>query len=301
MNKIAFSLLIISTLGASTIPPVFVSASEVDSSVEFTQSRESYSKIVNKEALALYEMLAQNESEEITSRRYSASETDLKLPEAFRNIELLGNTNIENIENIYSEGNEKVHTTINLNKDTNTYSLFEVNANSAEVLVLVNNEEYTVVSEGENINMYTEYGEILPLLVTEHVDTPEIIPALINVQEEGPINILATNATTSFGREYGPFQKTNKVLIEVLGVISAGTAAASFKINHPVLGIISGITGIAGYVGDKLYKTFYINYWQSYATNNSTYVKQRENYFQYNNYTGFVKSRTWYFYLSQPI
>ena len=157
------------------------------------------------------------------------------------------------------------------------------------------------IREGENINMYTEYGEILPLLVTEHVDTPEIIPALINVQEEGPINILATNATTSFGREYGPFQKTNKVLIEVLGVISAGTAAASFKINHPVLGIISGITGIAGYVGDKLYKTFYINYWQSYATNNSTYVKQRENYFQYNNYTGFVKSRTWYFYLSQPI
>ncbi|SIO33270.1 hypothetical protein SAMN05878443_2423 [Carnobacterium alterfunditum] len=159
--------------------------------------------------------------------------------------------------------------------------------------------------------MTAENGEVLPLLITEYEDEPEALPNLIDLQTEeiiGDTEIIVPQgketvslfAATKFGKEYGPFKKTNKLLFEILGVLGSAGTALAFKVKHPVLGVVSGISGIAGSIGTYAYKTLYIKYWQSHSTTNYTYVKERDNYYNYNNYTGFVKARTWHFYSSRP-
>ena len=49
------------------------------------------------------------------------------------------------METIYSEGDEEVQTAINYNVDTDTYSLFEANMNTGELVMVINEKEYTVV------------------------------------------------------------------------------------------------------------------------------------------------------------
>lgn len=279
---------------------------------EFTKIQDSDSKVTNREALSFYKNLIKSQPEINRNAKFFSEEVTGNLPEEFNDFKLLENTNQENMETIYSEGDEEVQTAINYNVDTDTYSLFEANMNTGELVMVINEKEYTVVAEGENINMIAENGEVLPLLITEYEDTPEVFPQLINIegeetignteitvpQEEGNISLFAA---TTFGKEYGPFKKTNKTLVEILGILGSAGTALSFKIKHPVLGIVSGITGIAGStIGTYAYKTLYIKYWQSHSTTNYTYVRERDNYYNYNNYTGFVKSRTWNFYSSRP-
>lgn len=314
MKKIVLSLLIGSTLGGAVLQPVTIVQASENNKVEVSQTQDSNSKVTNSEALAIYKELMRKQPETTNNARIFSEEVEEPvgdLPEEFTDFKLLENTNQENIETIYSEGDEEIHTTINYNVDSNTYSLFEANMNTGEVSIVLNEKEFTVVSEGENINMISESGEVLPLLITEYEDTPEALPELIDLESEAVIGdteiivpqgeeTMSLFAATKFGKEYGPFKKTNKTLVEILGAISAGTAAVAFKVKHPTLGIISGITGIAGYVGNYVYKTLYIKYWQSHSTTNYTYVKERGNYYNYNNYTGFVKSRTHHFYSSRP-
>ena len=309
-ENIVLSLLIISTLGGSVLQPsAIVHASKKSSQLEITET-----KVINSEALTIYKDLINNQSESTSKARLfseKAEETIGDLPEEFMDFTLLENTEQENMNTIYSEGNQGVHTTIKYNNDSNTYSLFEANMDTGEVAIIINEREFTVVADGENINIISENGEVLPLLITEYEDIPEAIPHSIDLESDTIISdteiivpkgeeSMMLSAAVEFGKEYGPFKKTNKTLVEILGIISAGTAAAAFKVKHPALGVISGITGIAGTIGNYAYKTLYIKYWQSHSITDYTYVRERSNYYNYNNYTGFVKSRTQHFYSSRP-
>lgn len=312
MKKIILSLLIGTTLGGSIIQPaVTVYASETNNETEVIQVEDLSTKVKNTEALHIYKNLIKDQPEITNRARLLQEETTENLPEEFKALTLLENTAQENIENIYSDGDESIQTAINYNMDSNTYSLFEANVETGEIIVVINDQEYTVVTEGENLNMISENGEVLPLLITEYQDSSATLPNFIDTQSKpifGDTEIvvqednerISTLATTSFGKERGPFTKTNKTLVEVLAIISAGTAAIAFKVKHPALGIISGITGIAATVGGYAYKTLYVKYWQASSTTNSTYIRERDNYYNYNNYTGFVKSKTWHFYSSRP-
>lgn len=300
MKKIYLGLIVSSVLASSFFPLFNVYASEtVSSNTESVETSNDNVNIQNKEALSVYEEAIKGKSQPI-QRRNQIQGTDSMFPESFKDFEFLKTANTENLETLYSEGNNDLYTSVTLDTATNTYSLIEANMSTGDVKIIVNENEYTISTEDENINLYSESGEVLPILITEYDPSNESVYLEQSTNLEDSSNTLSAKAATTFGKEYGPFKKTNKVLIEVLGMISATTGAAAFKIKHPVLGIVSGITGISGYVGDKLYKTFYIKYWQAHAKNDSTYVKQRENYYQYNNYTGFVKSRTIHFHSSRP-
>ena len=315
IKKIVLSLLISSTLGGAILQPAaIVHANEKSSEIEMSQSESTETKVTNSEALAIYKDLINDQNESISKARVFSEKSEKTigdLPEEFTDFTLLENTDQENMDTIYSEGDQEVHTTINYNNDSDTYSLFETNMDTGEVIIIINEKEFTVVADGENLNMISENGEVLPLLITEYEDTPEAIPHSIDLESDTIMSdteiivpqgeeTMTLFAAAKFGKEYGPFKKTNKTLVEILGIISAGTAAAAFKVKHPALGIISGITGIAGTVGNYAYKTLYIKYWQSHSTTNYSYVKERGNYYNYNNYTGFVKSRTHHFYSSRP-
>lgn len=74
----------------------------------------------------------------------------------------------------------------------------------------------------------------------------------------------------------------------------------TLKIKHPLLGIVSTIVGAISWVANLSYATLYIKYYQAFATNDPTYVRQTEHFYNYNNYTSLVKTRTWHFYSSRP-
>lgn len=312
MKKIILSLLIGSTLGGSIVQPAFtVYASEKINDTETEYVKDTTTKVENTEALSIYKKLITNQTKVTNRVRTVEKEITENLPEEFNEITLLENTNPENIENIYSDGDENLQTVINYNVDSDTYSLFEVNVETEEIIMLINDKEYTVRAEGENIDMISENGEVLPLVITEYQNSTAILPELIDANSEPIIGdteiivqeseqITSPLARASFGKERGPFTKTNKTLVEVLAIISTATGLVYRKVRHPLLGEISFITGLVATVGTYAYKTLYIKYWQASSTSNATYIRERDNYYNYNNYTGFVKSRTWHFYSSRP-
>lgn len=256
--------------------------------------KDNYTNIENKEALKIYENLNSQKKTKTVNFNYSDNENNEYLKNEFKELNLITNTTNENTETIYSGGNEQIQSVIAYNEDTNVYILLEANTITNEIILIVDGEEYKIIQEGENVNLYSQDGKVLPLIITEYEDTP-----LVEYNKDS--SIFESNLTrTSFGKEYGPFKKTNKVMIEVIGPTSAIGGVIALKIKHPLLGIVSTIAGAITVIADKSYATLYIMYYQSYATNDSTYVKQRENFYNYNNYTSFIKSRTWYFYTSRP-
>lgn len=147
---------------------------------------------------------------------------------------------------------------------------------------MINDDKFSIRKIGADVIAYSENGDILPIVITEY-DTKYVTPSLFKEP------VISTRAT--FGTNYGPFYKTNKVLVEVLGGLSAITGVASLKINHPVLNLVSVVSGVGNYA----YATLYIKYYQAYVTNDPIYVKETDYY-----YTSLVKARTWYFYSSRP-
>ncbi|MEG0296712.1 MAG: hypothetical protein RR620_08325 [Clostridium sp.] len=245
--------------------------------------------VENKDILKEYEELVKN-----SKPNYGLKTKNTNLNGDFDVLNLVTNSSESNIELINFKENKKSQSIIALNTDTDTYILIEANNVSGKLVYIVNGEEFEFVQDRDNINLVSRNGYVLPVLITEYEDKGL-------VENEFRQYLSQDNLVkTSFGREYGPFEKTNKVIVDVLGVVSLATGVLGYKIKHPVLGIISIVTGAISTIGGNSYATLYIQYYQSYATNDPTYVKQRERFYNYNNYTGFVKERTWYFHSSRP-
>ena len=73
-----------------------------------------------------------------------------------------------------------------------------------------------------------------------------------------------------------------------------------FSVKHPILGKVSITLGVAAIVGDTIYKTCYIKYWQALDNNKATNVKERQCWYDKPNYTNFLKERTIYFSSVRP-
>lgn len=60
----------------------------------------------------------------------------------------------------------------------------------------------------------------------------------------------------------------------------------------PILGTILLRVSIGVYMGDKISQTLWIEYYQSFSLNPTYYYKYmlEEDWYQYNNYTGYVGS-----------
>ncbi|SIO33309.1 hypothetical protein SAMN05878443_2426 [Carnobacterium alterfunditum] len=141
MKKIVLSLLIGSTLGGTILQPaVMVYASENNHEPQLTQTYDSGSKVMNKEALTIYKDLIKNQPGTTDHARSFSAENTGDLPEEFNDFKLLENTTQENIETIYTEGNEETQTIVNYNVDSDTYSLFEANMSTGELIVVINDK-----------------------------------------------------------------------------------------------------------------------------------------------------------------
>lgn len=261
----------------------------INSTHEIISQNSDTGVIKNQQALTLYnKLISKNTRSKIMS---STRNMENKFTGDFDALNYVGNKD-SNIDIIYNEGDEITQSVIVFNKDTNIYSFLEVSLDSNDLIYIVDNQKYKLSYEGENINLYSENGAVLPILITEYEDTPFIKQDLNSLVE--------SETKISYGKEYGPFKKTNKTIVDVLGAAATIGGVAALKIKHPVLGIVSTVAGAVSWVGNVSYATLYIKYYQSYATNGSSKVRQRDRYYRYNNYTSFVKERIWTFNSSRP-
>lgn len=203
-------------------------------------------------------------------------------------------------EILYLKTGDSVDTLIRYHENTDSYSLVESDKNTGEILYVVNDTNYKIIAEGENINMYSENGEIMPILITEHVESPNINNTASDSKLSSAVmdtkSVVTPNA--SFGTNYGPFYKTNKVIVNVLSDI--GQIGSFITFVHPVIGTVSAVIGTVAWVAGKAYATLYIEYYQAIDTADSTHYRQTDYYYQYSNYSGFLKTNIWYFYTSRP-
>src|SRR5699024_12285490 len=89
-------------------------------------------------------------------------------------------------------------------------------------------EEYIVAQEAEDINVYNSQNDIQPILETTIIDGPDVSEANV-VYTENSIN------SHTFGKEYGPYTKTNKSWVKVLSIIKVVVGGLRVFVDHPIL------------------------------------------------------------------
>lgn len=135
--------------------------------------------------------------------------------------------------------------------------------------------------ENENYYLLSENGNKLNIIET----------SIINGIDDNEPTIQPRASWILMGSN---LKKTNKAWVTVLSIISTVTGGGSLiKASHPILSVFS-------FVGDQLFVTLYIKFSQSYRSDCTSYIKEIDDYYQYSNYTGSIKSKTIYFYSVRP-
>lgn len=254
------------------------------------------SNITNKEVLRKYEKLIENQKNnsylkkinniEYAKNNYNTIDAVQSVNDIFKEY--------NQITSVYGAENDKVFTNIIKSKSTGKYGIIEVVEGRNDLFISLDGNSYIVYKEGDDIFLTDESGYKVPVLISQN-----------NTKTNGTIGSknqvdLLSASNRKFGKYYGPYYKTNKVLFEVVEALGIAAGTAGVVLENPVLGTISYVLGTAASLGSKLYVTLYIKYWQANDINDPSYVKEKRNYYKYNNYTGYVKTTYNYFYSTKP-
>lgn len=237
-----------------------------------TKSRRNLKTSISKENKIMNNNLPEN-----TKALLNSDFSPLQLIQKEMNVETLEEKQINNvISSIFYDSNNDI------------YFYVEVNGNQKNLLFYINDYKYILEEENGNYYLLSENGNKLNFIETSIVNTDDSIQPTI--QPRASWILIASN-----------MKKTNKAWVTVLGYISTVTGGGGLiKGSHPILGVISFVTGAAALVGDQIFVTFYIKFSQSYRSDCTSYIKEVDDYYQYSNYTGFVKSNTVYFHAVRP-
>lgn len=202
----------------------------------------------------------------------------------------------EDIELVDSFADDNMASVISKDYTTNALYYMEGLSNREEALFIVNGMKYIIYTEGEDILLQSENGDVLYLVKTELIDEPQL-----------PITRASSMATypyTSsddkyFTKDAGPGSKTNKELVKVLSIVSTVGGPIVGKVSASI-GNVLALVGVGALVGDMVYTTFYIKFWQAYKLIDSSYWREKQRWFYDSGYYNHVKNRTTYFYNSRP-
>lgn len=207
--------------------------------------------------------------------------------------QLANNEDINSIKYFSSKGNNEAQ--ISYNDNTGQYIYTESQDDSNSLLMIVDDEKYQVISKGENVYMLSEDGT--EQLISEMIyEDDSANKQYDNVAELDDIE--SQISTYGYGKNYGPFYKTNKSLCTVLMVVSKTTKL--FKWAHPTLGTISFVCKTVSKVGDKFVKTMYIKFYQAYDTAKPSNVRETQYWYYDSNHKNLAKSRTIKFSNTRP-
>lgn len=183
------------------------------------------------------------------------------------------------------------------NAATGTYALMEASADHEEVLYMVDGEAFLLVMDGENVNMVSESGEILPLITVEYITapSPEDFPERNPAPSFEPVTFgsefsVLSSTSHNWSQAYGAYYRTNKQWCDVLTIVGATSAAVLAVVSHPVLGAITWACTIGTVVGVFVPVTHYIRYYHSYDLNDMYWARTMEYWYEDSNYTKHVKT-----------
>lgn len=207
--------------------------------------------------------------------------------------QIANNEDISSIKYFSSKGNNEAQ--ISYNDNTGQYIYTESQDETNSLLMIVDDEKYQIISKGENVYMLSEDGteQMISEMIYENDSANKQYNNVVEVD-----GIESQISTYGYGKNYGPFYKTNKSLCTVLMVVSKATKL--FKWAHPALGTISFVCKTVSKVGDKLVKTMYIKFYQAYDTAKPSNVKETQYWYFDSSHNNLAKSRTIKFSNTRP-
>lgn len=207
--------------------------------------------------------------------------------------QIVDNQDISSLKSYDFEDNNESQ--ISYSNDTGLYIYTESQDQKNSILMIVDDEKYRILSKGENVYIVSENGktEIISEMIYNNDNS---IKNYSNIKElsDKPSNF----NPYAYGKDYGPFYKTNKSLCKVLSVISITTKL--FKWSHPALGTISFVCSAVSKVGDTFLKTMYIKFYQAFDTEKPNNVKETQHWYFDSNYQNLAKTKTIKFSNTKP-
>ncbi len=183
------------------------------------------------------------------------------------------------------------------NAATDTYALMEASADHEEVLYMVDGEAFLLVMDGENVNMVSESGEILPLITVEYITapSPEDFPERNPAPSFEPVTFgsefsVLSSTSHNWSQAYGPYYRTNKQWCFILKILEYVALVATVQIKHPVLGYITVALQLARDIAENesIWVTMYIKYYNYYDLNDMYWTRELQYWYADEAYTQLV-------------
>lgn len=200
---------------------------------------------------------------------------------------------------IYDGTEGSAYTVIEYNAATGAYALMEASTDREDVLYMVDGEAYLLVMDGENVNMVSESGEILPLIEVEYVTapSPEVLPEATPSPAFEPITFgnessVLSSTSHNWSQAYGPYYRSNKHWCFILKILEAVATIATVKLKHPVLGYITIALQYANDIveNENIWVTMYIKYYNYYDLNDMYWTRELQYWYADKDYTQYVKT-----------
>ena len=199
---------------------------------------------------------------------------------------------------IYDGTEGSAYTVIEYNAATGAYALLEASTDSEDVLYMVDGEAFLLVMDGENVNMVSESGEILPLIEVEYVTSPspENFPGSTPTPAFDPITLgdefsVLSSTSHNWSQAYGPYYKTSTHWCTVLSILSQTVSLVNVVINHPLLEAVSLTLDVVVAVGSSISVTLYIRYFNYYDLNDMYWTRELQYWYRNSNHTDLIKTR----------
>ena len=182
----------------------------------------------------------------------------------------------------------------NTNEQTRLSNAF-VNLNSNnEVVLTINDATYTLHEEDDgDIYILNSQGDKLKLIDFEDY-------SFSNSTTRAANGAFTWKDDVDFTNDIGPYTKTGKYFIDTLTFISDITG---YLVEHPILGQIYIASSLANIVlSQNGYMTSYIKYWQAFNKYDSTYIREKQEWYHNSSYSSssYIKNNVRYFYSSRP-
>ena len=182
---------------------------------------------------------------------------------------------------------------ISLSETLNTPVLF-LAVDDTRIMVQIGEQKYYIINEikglNKSVNLVTEDGKTTNLYYEQYDIEFEY--------SEMPDAFKMARASW-LSESSGIKGKTGGWLTCIAIVVDAAGWVATFTGNI-VGGIITQVVGTALLVGELYYQTYYTITYQSRRSDCQTYIRERKVFYQYSNYTNYLKTTYSYFHSVNP-
>ncbi len=194
-----------------------------------------------------------------------------------------------NFEDLYYTDSAKII----VNKELNTPILIKVQ--NEELHIQIGNKKYVMETKEEELNKWVLLsisGKTMVLYSEVYENQNIDIPLKDEYR-------LESRSGAYWMAESGGIKGETGMWLKVLAYVTWAGSSPLIQASSSV-GIIIWLVSGAVAIGTNMYVTMYTIKYQSQRSDCRTYIRERTDYYQYNNYTGFLKTDYYYFHAERP-